>query len=133
MEKPKPMELIPRVDMKRKPGAQPGNVNAWKHGFYSRRFKLLELCDLEAVLSNSLNDEIALLRVVIRRVFNIADKDAVTLKDWSMALSTLGAAATRLAGLIRAQNLSGGKQDIEEFLADAIGGVADDLSRRFKK
>ena len=125
---------MPRNRAKRKPGGQPGNVNAWKHGFYSRRFKALELCDLDTILRNNLDDEIALLRVMIRRVFEIADSNAETLDDWQSALSTLGAASTRLAGLVRVQQLSSGKsQNIEDLLAEAIGDAAHEISERYKK
>ncbi len=134
MEKPSVRELVDKKNVKRKPGGQPGNVNAWKHGFYSRRFKALELCDLVTVLQNNLDDEIALLRVMIRRVFETADSQAETLADWESVLSTLGAASTRLAGLIRVQHLSSGKsQNIEDLLAEAIGEAAHEISQRYKK
>ena len=134
MNKPDPAQLLPKKHIKRKPGAQPGNVNAWKHGFYSRRFKALELCDLDTILQNNLDDEIALLRVMIRRVFEIADADAESLADWESALTTLGAASTRLAGLVRVQHLSSGKsQNIEDLLAEAIGDAAHEISERYKK
>ena len=134
MEKPDPKELMIKRDGKRKPGGQPGNVNAWRHGFYSRRFKALELCDLETMLQNSLDDEISLLRVMIRRVFEFADSQAETLADWESVLSTLGAASTRLAGLIRVQHLSSGKsQNIEDLLAEAIGEAAHEISQRYQK
>ena len=125
---------MPKRNYKRKPGGQPGNVNAWKHGFYSRRFKALEMCDLETVLRDNLDDEIALLRVLIRRVFEFADSEAEKLEDWESVLSTLGAASTRLAGLIRVQHLSAGKsQNIEDLLAEAIGDAAHEISERYKK
>ena len=134
MKKPNAKDLKPKKDLSRKIGAQPGNVNAWKHGFYSRRFKALEIRDLEAVLHNNLDDEIALLRVMIRRVFEFADKEAETLDDWESVLTTLGAASTRLAGLIRVQHLSTGKsQNIEDLLAEAIGEAAHEISQRYKK
>jgi hypothetical protein len=65
---------------KRKRGAQPGNTNALKHGFYSHRFNNLEISDLNTALSDGLTDEIALLRVIIRRVFEYADTDAQDLE-----------------------------------------------------
>lgn len=134
MEKPDTEKLIPKHDPRRKPGGQPGNVNAWKHGFYSRRFKALELCDLDTILQNNLDDEIALLCVMIRRVFEFADSAAESLDDWQSALSTLGAASTRLAGLIRVQHLSSGSsQNIEDLLAEAIGEAAHEISERYKK
>ena len=134
MERPDPRELMMKQDVKRKPGGQPGNVNAWKHGFYSRRFKALELCDLEAMITNHLDDEIALLRVMIRRVFEAADSEAETLGEWEHALGTLGAAATRLANLIKVQQITSGKsQNIEDLLAEAIGEAAHEISERYKK
>jgi hypothetical protein len=134
MEKPDMRELMDKQNVKRKPGGQPGNVNAWRHGFYSRRFKALELCDLETMLQNNLDDEISLLRVMIRRVFETADCQAETLQDWESVLSTLGAASTRLAGLIRVQHLSSGKsQNIEDLLAEAIGEAAHEISQRYQR
>ena len=120
------MTTQPKV--KRKRGAQPGNTNALKHGFYSHRFKNLEISDLDSALSDGLTDEIALLRVIIRRVFEYADTDAQDLDTWSTALNTLGAASTRLAGLLRTQQLIAGENtDVISVLSQAIGEVAHDL------
>ena len=47
----------------RKRGGQPGNSNAWKHGFYSRSFTKLEAKDLKVVTSLDLTNEIIMLRV----------------------------------------------------------------------
>ncbi len=116
------------VNTKRKRGGQPGNTNALKHGFYSHRFNNLELADLGTALSDGLTDEIALLRVIIRRVFEYADTDAQSLDTWSQALNTLGAASTRLAGLLRTQQLiAGDNGDVISVLSQAIGEVAHDL------
>jgi len=113
---------------KRKSGAQTGNTNALKHGYYSHRFNQLELSDLDIVLSEGLTDEIALLRVIIRRVFEYADSAAQDLNTWSNALNTLGAASTRLAGLLRTQQLIAGTgADVVSVLSQAIGEVAHDL------
>ena len=110
-------------------GAPRGNTNAFKHGYYSRRYRSLELSDLDAALSDGLDDEISLLRVIIRRVFEYAnDAEDQDLDTWSKALSTLGAAATRLGGLLRTQQLiSGGNNDVVSILSSAIGEVAHDL------
>lgn len=113
---------------KRKRGAQPGNTNALKHGFYSHRFNNLEITDLDTALSDGLSDEIALLRVIIRRVFEYADTGAQDLDTWSQALNTLGSASTRLAGLLRTQQLIAGEStDVVSVLSQAIGEVAHDL------
>ena len=44
-----------------------GNFNALKHGFYSRSFKDMENSDLEAIVAQELESEIAMLLVVVRR------------------------------------------------------------------
>jgi len=113
----------------RKRGAQDGNWNAFKHGFYSKRFKPLELSDLDTALGDGLEDEIALLRVIIRRVFEFAnDEDKQTLDQWSRTLNTLGAASSRLAALIRTQQVvSGGGSSVLDLLSEAIGGISHDL------
>ena len=115
--------------MKRKPGGQPGNWNAFKHGFYSRRFKPLEVRDLESVLADGLEDEISLLRVIIRRVFEFANEEEnQDLSIWTAALNTLGAASTRLAGLLRTQQLiNGGSEDLVSTLSQALGQVAHEI------
>jgi hypothetical protein len=66
--------------------------------------------------------------VIIRRVFEYADTEAQDLETWSKALSTLGAASTRLGGLLRTQQLIyGGSTDVVSILSNAIGEVAHDL------
>ena len=115
--------MMPRQAAKRKQGGQPGNVNAVKHGFYSRRFSPTELSDLSNALTENLDGEIALMRIIIRRVFEYADREAATLDDWMSALSTLAASATRLAGLLRTQpQLTGtGKgNELTEIIRQAL-------------
>lgn len=55
--------------MIRKRGAQPGNRNAIKHGFYSDQFKLAEKMSLTQIEQADLNNEIELFRVQLRRYF----------------------------------------------------------------
>jgi hypothetical protein len=84
-------------------GGQPANTNALKHGFYSKKFDKLELSDLEAITSNNLDDEIELLRVINRRVFDYANKKKQDLDTWVTLLIVQGKAATQLANLLRTQ------------------------------
>ena len=114
----------------RKRGAQPGNQNAFKHGFFARKMTPLELSDLETALGDGLADEIALLRVIIRRVFDYAnDHESQTLETWSGSLNTLGAACSRLAGLLRTDQILGGSSsgNLLEELAQAFGVAAHEL------
>jgi hypothetical protein len=55
--------------MTRKRGAQPGNRNAIKHGFYSEQFKHAEKMSLGQVEQADLSNEIELFRVELRRFF----------------------------------------------------------------
>ncbi|MGV8026760.1 MAG: hypothetical protein AB2L18_09405 [Anaerolineaceae bacterium] len=113
---------------KRQRGAQPGNINALKHGFYSQRFSPLEIRDLNISLADGLEDEIALLRVTIRRVFDLATEEGEDTETWFKALSTLGLASTRLAGLVRTQKLiKGDSSSVASALSQALGEVCDEL------
>ena len=108
-------------------GGQPGNTNAIKSGFYSAHFKKLELDDLTTI-DGSLDDEIAMMRVINRRVFEFANNnEPVDLESWSKLLSTLGASNVRLAALIRTKMLVEGKGNssdslISLALADVMKG-----------
>jgi hypothetical protein len=114
----------------RSPVVQPQNRNALKQGYYGKKYFDLELSDLDTVLGDGLNDEIALLRVIIRRVFDFAnDHDSQTLETWSGSLNTLGAACTRLAGLLRTNQIlgGGGPEDMLKELAQAFGFAAHEF------
>jgi len=130
---------------KRKKGGQPGNTNALRHGFYSRKFQELEAADLDQIRAGMV-DEIAMLRVSIRRVFDHSTDLAEAIEQLkqelisrtgtdsdnsqafsklnvlSSALSTLGIATTRLAHMLRTQQfLDGGSDDpLEELILEAL-------------
>lgn len=88
--------------------APKNNLNALKHGFYSKQFRAAELKDLNLLLEggsqSDLLDEIAMLRVTIRRTQDMAHgiDDINTAIKW---LGVLGASATRVAALLRTQKL----------------------------
>jgi hypothetical protein len=111
-------------------GAPKGNLNALKHGYYSRRFRKLETSDLARLEEdNGLIGEITLLRVLIRRVFEAANEEADNLDTWIKALKTLGTGFARLATLIKAQrDLHGGEDsEIAEILDQALHEVTQEL------
>jgi uncharacterized protein YjcR len=117
-------------------GAPKGNLNALKHGYYSRRFRKLETNDLARLEEdNGLIGEITLLRVLIRRVFEAANEEADNLDTWIKALKTLGTAFARLATLIKAQrDLHGGEEsELAAVLNQAINEVTHEfgLDTRF--
>lgn len=115
--------------MARRRGGQPGNTNALKHGFYSGKFRAVELGDLEGSVQDGLGDEIALMRVMIRRVFKYASEEAITLEAWQGALCALGAASTRLAGLMKTQKVLGKSEgDVVSALSQALSEVTKDFN-----
>jgi uncharacterized protein YjcR len=106
----------------RKRGAQPGNLNAFRHGFYSKIFKPLNAKDLEGILSTSLEDEIAMLRIATQRTFEIAnqidDVDQVV-----KALGALGLASIRTSRLLKAQKELGNGDQALSAISAAINAV----------
>jgi hypothetical protein len=104
-------------------GAQPGNKNAMKHGFYARSFNRQEINDLQYFSRPTLQPEIDMLRVVIRRVFEITA--AVT--EPAQALVMLNVMAHACASLNRMvyyqQEIYGPYDQFDETLREAL----DDL------
>ena len=77
---------------KRKKGAPKGNLNALKHGFYSRVMDKAEMLDMETASDiHGIDDEIALLRVKIKSVL---ERDPENIKLIMQATNTL-------AGLVK--------------------------------
>ena len=107
---------MPTVLMPNHRGAPIGNLNALKHGFYSRLFRNCEVSELPEE-SNSLEHEITLLRVMIRRTMQLAD-GIDDLKEATRVLDALGAAAGRLANLLR----------LQKSLTEAHSQLADEIS-----
>jgi hypothetical protein len=64
-------EDLVEAQPKRKRGAQPGNHNALKHGYYSKEFNRKEKHDLDAAAEmEGIDAEIALLRYEIKKSAN---------------------------------------------------------------
>jgi len=61
---------------KRHRGGQPGNINALKHGFYTRRFSQTDLAGVESTDYNGLMDEIAIIRLYARRLIELDDESS---------------------------------------------------------
>lgn len=89
----------------------------------------IENADLDVIgENNNLQDEIMLLKVVIRRVWELASEEANDLETWSRSLNTLGMAISRQAGLARVQSMmSGGNTDVVQALSQAIKEVTDEI------
>ncbi len=111
----------------RKRGAQPGNLNAYRHGFYSKHFKENELRDIDAFMDEGLSQEIMLMRITARRMMELAGK-VVDIDKQVNILGAVGLAATRLAGLLRVKSIISGDEN-----GEAAGAVSEALSEALKK
>lgn len=115
----------PKSKRKRR-GAQPGNLNALKHGFYSATFKDLEAADLDAAFEQGLANEIAMLRVATRRLFNLSNQ-VTDIEEAGRVLSLLAMAAGKLAAITRVQHMLGGSQ--EDTVMQALQTAIQDVLR----
>ncbi len=97
----------------RKPGAQPGNKNAEKHGFYSKRFDADETRRLQAADRFSVEDELDLLRVYVDRISKLTPLDTLS-EDDLKALNTLSLLTQSISTMIRTHFLTKGKGGMVE-------------------
>jgi hypothetical protein len=112
-------------DEKRSTGGQPGNSNAYKHGFYSARLHPEEKQELEENLSGNLQADIDLLTVAIDDYLKKTAGDQP--RTWDQLLVQLRAvtlAAAAKATLIRGRSSMAKKiaeiTDTEAWLADLV-------------
>jgi hypothetical protein len=111
-------------------GAPKGNLNALKNGFYSRLFHSNETSDLIDDETTSLEHEITLLRVMMRRTMQLAN-GIDDLRSATRVLDALGAAAGRLANLLRAQkSLSEQHSQLADEISIAIQQVNAELRNK---
>lgn len=110
----------------RRPGGQPGNKNALRHGFYSKRMNLDEMQRLDDQDPTDVQAEIALLRVCIDRLAEQLNLDEVTMHTkegtwrddhYLKQFNTLALMMQSIATLARTHHLIYGK----------AGGVQDDI------
>ena len=117
----------PTPSSPRRRGGQKGNLNAIKHGFYSRLFRRSELKQLQALSNPGLSDEIEMLRLIIRRVIDRAS-EAETFDQLLRYLTTLSMATAQLSRLLRTQRLLVGEvNQIEESLKQVLQDLNQDL------
>ena len=93
-------EIIPVQEVETKRGGQPRNNNAFKHGFFATQYFPEEKGLLEELDLDDLSDEIALLLVLMKRVF-IGMQGDITLADYLRSVRTLSFADACLARLRR--------------------------------
>lgn len=121
-------EQKPSKSQKRQPGATRGRAKVLKHGFYSRKFREVDLGDLEAVRA-SLDDEIAALRVAGRRIFELADQLGEQDPEAAInAFQMFGAQMTKIAYLLRTQVfLTGASGDATALINGAIDRMTEEI------
>jgi hypothetical protein len=122
---------------KKKRGGQPGNWNALKHGFYSRQFQAGETVDLENTEEWGLTSEINMLRVMTRRLFELAGAHSTSsgqgcgdVQELAGTLGALGTASIRLASLMKTQKLLGSDSK-EDEVAAAISQAIDEVMKEW--
>ncbi len=114
---------------KRKPGAQPGNVNAVKHGRYTNLVPIDEPKQSPDNLTTSLEEEISMLRKATRHVFRLAEQSG----DIDQAIKFLGAlglASIRTSRLLKSQKELGDGDQAMQLLLEAIQAVLEEWGWR---
>ena len=106
----------------RKRGAQPGNINALKHGRYASLVPPKDTRSLPDILSSNLEEEITMLRTAARKVFELADL-AGDIDQAIKVLGALGLASIRTSRLLRSQKELGDGDQALEVISAAIHDV----------
>lgn len=105
----------------RKPGAQPGNKNALKHGFYAKHFTDDETHRLGDLADLTVKDEIELLRVYVSRISQQLPTGTELDKMTLTAFNTLAIIAQTIGGLVRTEHLIKGKGgELEKGILEAL-------------
>lgn len=112
-------------------GGQPANTNALKHGFYASLFNSEERRRLEKFDPREVDDDITLLRVLIKRaaasVLNTRKDDELTLSQRLTALRVITYAIARLEKLQRTRALLLGPET--DMIQQAIAQALDEFSK----
>ena len=105
--------------MPKKRGGQPGNRNAFKHGFYSKYFNAFESKALSEIPLTDMIGEIGLMRVNVDRFMEVYTTSLANL-DYEERLAGLRAitlAVGRIVGLERILSTKGKNiQQYEQFM-----------------
>ncbi len=118
---------IPRKK-KRKRGAQPGNLNAFKHGFYSKLFEPLDREDIENLLSMNLEEEIVMLRNATQNTFSLVHQ----VDDIDQAIKVLGAlglASIRTSRLLKSQKEIGNGDQAFSVVSNILKEILKEWGR----
>ena len=117
------------TEPKRRRGAQPGNINALKHGFYSKQAPIAGALDtpLGEQPDEALDPEVRLIRRLILFLSSIPLEN-LTARDTIDLLRAVCMGATALARLLRTQRqLNVGQDDFTRSLHQALSEVQREL------
>lgn len=96
-------------------------------GFYDRGYRPLEAQDLQDALKSGLADEIAMLRVSLRRLFELTGEELES-QEARQALNALGLAATRLAHLLKVEyEISGQSESSSAAIRSALDQTIEEM------
>jgi hypothetical protein len=120
---------VHRMDLPRMGGAPAGNRNRRIHGLYGKYITPDDMTALAVVgTSVTLDDEIAFIRVVLRRLADLASQ-AGTIEEACRLASTLFTGTGQVAHLLRAQQALTGQT--ADTLATAIASALDELGEEW--
>jgi len=106
------------------------SLNASKNGFYSPLLHAIEIRDVNSDETGSLQHEITLLRVMIRRTMQLAD-GIHDLHEAIRVLDSLGSATGRLSTLLRVQkSLNAGRSPLADEISIAIQQLNAELRNK---
>ena len=126
---PDPPSAPPRP--RRLRGGQRHNLNALKHGFYSRKFRQADLEDLAESQFKGLDAEINMLRVFMRRVIEHSS-EADNLTDSILVLKVLSLAAASLTRMARTQKYLTGSGDSWSTLEE-LSTIIKETNEKLRK
>jgi hypothetical protein len=116
-----------RRNAKRARGAQLGNTNTLKHGFYSRRFSPMERRDLANCSILDPLSEAVMIRILQRRLFEMSEQ----IQDFEkvrLLLNTVAKSTMAMDRLIRTNYfLSGSKDPVKDLISQACSETIDEL------
>jgi hypothetical protein len=104
----------------RRRGGQPGNLNALKHGFYTRRIHQRDLSGVDDTNLKGLAEEIALIRIFTRKLIESSHESA-DLLEIAGILRAICLASSTITRIIKVQAFlvndpSGFYQEVDEAL-----------------
>lgn len=107
-------------------GAPVGNQNNRTHGFYSRFYSAAEIEDLGGDVDQSLDSEIKVVRVALRRALRVLEDDAADPALVAALVPLVFAGGRTVARLLRDRKLLSGEdgETVMREMSDALDDLA---------